>query len=422
MSSERCKGRIALFFALGTYDTVSSVRDGVNLLAHAGYLVEVYLLENSLYPVASADSEGVTIIGDKPFAFFHGSLPPPKWMRGRGGRPYKRFAFDIVGPAWRRLVFKRELLKRHLVIPYQYMIGIDPEGLPSAAQFANWLGIPYIFWSLELRFMDQANEKSELKLKRQEIELSRGAALSIVQDEWRKEALVKENGLDGSRVLFVPNAPMGTARRIKSSFLREKLNIPAEKKIILCSGTIATWGMCRELVEAASDLPDDVVLVMHSRLKRDPPLRGYENSVIAAADPKRVIFSFDSVPSAQYPDLVRSADVGVAFYNGVSNSGKPDKNMVLMGYSSGKISDYLQNGIPIVVNECIGPRQLVDTYGCGVWLSNPQNFSKGVRAVFDDFERYSANALRCFDTCLELEKHFQAVITFLDNRRMARVP
>ena len=44
-----------------------------------------------------------------------------------------------------------------------------------------------------------------------------------------------------------------------------KYDIPLERKIVLCAGTLRWWAMSREIIAAANNWPEDYVLVMHSR-------------------------------------------------------------------------------------------------------------------------------------------------------------
>ena len=73
------------------------------------------------------------------------------------------------------------------------------------------------------------NEKQRIR-KRQEIDCSRKAVFTIIQDQWRAQALSDENGIPVSEMVIVPNATMGIARRKPDSSYRERLGIPVDKK------------------------------------------------------------------------------------------------------------------------------------------------------------------------------------------------
>ncbi|HVO65027.1 MAG TPA: hypothetical protein VMT12_00970, partial [Syntrophales bacterium] len=133
--------------------------------------------------------------------------------------------------------------------------------------------------------------------------------------------------------------------------------------------------------------------------------------IMSLANPMKVIVSFDQFTASEYHQMLDSADVGIAFYSYTSPyaSAGIDMNMKIMGLSSGKIADYLQHGLPIVVNEILGPKNLVDEYRCGVCVAQADGIAGALSSIFVDYDTYSKNACRCFDDRLELSSHFQSV-------------
>ena len=293
-------------------------------------------------------------------------------------------------------------------------MGMDPEGLVTAAPLAQMLNVPLVYWSLELLFADEITDETRRLLKRREIQYSRQASLTIVQDEWRAQALIQENGLDATRVLYVPNGRAGVARRSPTAFLRHRFGISKHRKIVLCSGGLAWWNMSQEIVSAAAYWSDDYVLVMQAVSSRRSS--EYIKELERLVDPKHVILSFDPVPPNQYLAMVDSADVGLALYSPCrpGTPSKISKNHVLMGYSSGKLSDYLCSCLPVIVNSAIGPQDLVATYNCGICVSDPRDIAEALPAIFEDYEQYSLNAGRCFTEKLELKRSFEPVIERID--------
>jgi len=89
--------------------------------------------------------------------------------------------------------------------------------------------------------------------------------------------------------------------------------------------------------------------------------------------------------------------------------------MKIMGLSSGKISDYLQHGLPIVVNEVIGPNELVNDYQCGVVVQHADRIAEALSQIFHNYADFSENACKCFDDMLELSANFKKVIQKIDS-------
>lgn len=411
--------RIAILLPLGTLDTLSSVRDGIILFAQHGYLVDVYVLHNSKYPVPYFKNPAISVVINQPAVFSRGHLELPKWLLGRGTRLIRRlyrwFNFSFYGRLWRGLVFNRKLQRRHARIPYICIIGVEPEGLCDAARYASLLNVPLVYWSLELLFSDEIKNRYEWVLKQEEIIKSQQATFTIIQDVWRAQALINENNLDPARIIMVPNAPIGRARRNQSDFLRRKYKIDAERKIVLFAGSLKSWwAMSDEILEAASHWPDKYVLVMHSRQKYSSR---YLNLLSRKTNSDRVIISHDPFTSTEFRSLIDSADVGIAFYRhlppdkAVRNAGK---NIKILGLSSGKVSDYLQSGLPVIVNECIGLSEVIELYNCGICVTDPHMIIEALSVIFSKYDYYVENACRCFNEKLEITRNFQPVLAQLE--------
>ena len=419
MQNDVKRGRVALLLPLGTLDTLSSVRDGIVLLAQHGFLVEVYVLHNSRYPMPHFNDPMISVIVNQSSIFSRGHLELPKWLLGRGSkfiqRLYRWLVFNFYGGLWRNLFFNRRLQKRHAEIPYICFIGAEPEGLCDAVRYASLLRVPFAYWSLELLFTDEIKNIYEGVLKQEEIIKSQQATFTIIQDVWRAQALINENNLDPARIIMVPNAPMGRARRHQSDFLRRRYKIADERKIVLCAGSLKSWwAMSDEILEAAAHWPDKYVLVMHSRQKYS---YRYLNSLSRKVNSDRVIISHDPLTSAEFRSLIDSADVGIAFYRhlphdkAVRNVGK---NIKILGLSSGKVSDYLQSGLPVIVNECIGLSEVIESYNCGICVTDPHRITEALSTIFSRYDYYVENACRCFNEKLELNRNFQPVLARLE--------
>ena len=416
MPYNHISGRIAIFYPWGNLDTVPSLRNAAIMLADRGYKVEFYTLTDSIFPQPGFDNPAISVCSNQPEVFRERGVVPPAWAKFIPGRFCRYAASHFYRPMARRLSIEPDFRRRHASIPYIAIIGVDPEGLADAAPFADLLRVPLIYWSLELLFSDEITTKNQQTLKSREIVYSRGAAFTIIQDEWRAQALIEENGLDPARVLLVPNAPMGKSIRCPDDFLRERFNIPPERKVVLNAGTIRWWAMSEEIVSSANDWPEEYVLVMHSRQRSYGYGSEYVDSVAGKANPERVIISFDAVSSDQYRNLVNSADIGLAFYNPYVpwSPSMPNKNLELMGLSSGKLSSYLHSGLPVVINEAIGPRELVKTYDCGVCVSQASEIEEALKTIFERYDWYAENACRCFNERLEFGHYFEAVIKKID--------
>ena len=413
------KGRIAFFYHWGNLGAFSSLRDTLILLVEHGYLVDFFTQYDVSFPSFEMDIKGLSII-NRPEAFFfvESSLPPLIHRFRKGGRPYRWLMMKLLYPLLREFTCNFFLRKQHASIPYHCMVGIDPEGLASASFYAKLLDVPSIYWSLELLLAKEIITQEKKNIKKLEIINNKQVAFTIIQDRWRGQALIKENGIDPTSLFYVPNAPRGRSRREKSDYLYKRLNIPREFKIILCAGTIGSWAMSTEIVAAAADWPNGYVLVMQSRAYNSIRKDKYIEKIREIADPRKVIISYEPVPQSEYRNFVDSADVGLAFYmpNPPNNYfNLLGENIRLIGLSSGKIAGYLYSGLPVIVNDVvIGPKELVQSSGSGFCVTHPAGIKDALSVVFDRYDWYVENACRCFDESLELEKHLTPILKKLE--------
>jgi glycosyltransferase involved in cell wall biosynthesis len=238
--------------------------------------------------------------------------------------------------------------------------------------------------------------------------------LSIIQDDERAALLIRDNGLDPAKVLNVPNAPLGPARRRRSDYLRRKLGIPADHRIILHAGNLGANMGSHQLVDSTRDWPENWVLVCHTWLRFAEVERNYLAALRYLAAPDRVIFSTEPVPASEYAELVSSADVGVTFY--CPQPGVPmwGDNLRYIGLSSGKFAACAEAGVPILVNDVASLRRLVETYGCGAWTADPAVTRPGIERILADYDACCEGAVTCFNRELGVEAAFRKVLAHLD--------
>ena len=399
---------IAAFFGLGMIGTMPGVRDALLMLAERGFRVDLFVRGDPSYPPPDFGDAPISVVSDKPGIFDRGPTTHPRWMRGPSPKPYLWAVRRLYHPLWRRLAFRRELRRAHRASPYHCLIALDSQALVDCARYGRVLGVPVVFWSLELMFRSELRTRRERRFKEREARLSREAALVIVQDPWRGGALVEENSLDPANVAFVPNAPRGRARRRRCEHLRRALGIHPDRTIVLYSGALAHWAASLELVKAARDWPERFVLVVQSRMSLEGSRWDYFLRVRDAADPSRVCLVNEPVSSGRFQDVIDSADIGVALYEPRTPGpeGSLVRNMELMGHSSGKVACYLQSGLPIVTSGLPGLRELVADFRCGRCVRSAHEVVDALEEIMTDYDGFVGRACRAFDERLELGTHF----------------
>ena len=289
---------------------------------------------------------------------------------------------------------------------YRCFIGVEPTGLIFASSVGSKLHIPIIYYSLELYLSyDNRFQSRRFKiLKELEREYHKGVIATIIQDEERAKLLLKDNKVLSSKTILVPLSLLGELQQNKTRYLYEHLNVPSDKRIVLQIGAISADNFSLEIAEASQYLPSGWVLVMHGYADRDVvrKIRRLNLESKVYLSPRMV--SFDKVP-----ELVASADIGLVFYKNISD------NELYIDSASGKLAHYLQCGLPIITIDLPGLKRVVKEYQCGVSISNPKDMATALGHVVSNYDKFRANAFRCYKDRYEFSHHFQKVIDVIEN-------
>jgi glycosyltransferase involved in cell wall biosynthesis len=328
------------------------------------------------------------------------------WLRRSGLRAPLVRGYAAVGAGLAqgsRLLARARTLDRPR---YRCLIGVDPEGLALAHSLSR--GAPVAYYSLELLLTDDLARPSDLRLKAQERRLSQQAPFVVIQDEDRGRLLVEDNSLAWERLVLVPNAPLGPARRRRSDTWRARFGLASDRRIVLHAGSLGAWTGIESILESVASWPEQWVLVVHTRY--DAESSAYVDRLRARAEPGRVFFSLRPVPRDAYNDLIDAADLGLAFYVPTGDSPYTGRNVQTIGLSSGKLAYYLRAGLPVVVNSTASIARLVARDGCGRAVGDASGIPAALQAIETSYASYSQRACEFFERHLDFGRFFEAVI------------
>ncbi len=263
-----------------------------------------------------------------------------------------------------------------------------------------------IYLSLEISFFDNYKRTNfSEKIKEQEIRFHKSCKFSIIQDQQRWKLLCIENGIpsENTNVYFLPNAPRGEAktRSNEEFFLHEKFQLPRDRFIVLSAGMISPATHSLELLQQAKK-NDNYTLIFHSRNSDDSKTPYFQSLKMENA--MNVCFSLDPVKYQDLEALLSSAHIGVAIYN--DSYGDNFSNIL---YASGKLSQYLKLGIPIIVNDLPGMSDFIEKTKCGQLVKNLEDFNAAVETIRADYEKYSRAAKAAFDEHFSFDRYFQPI-------------
>ncbi|MGZ4947378.1 MAG: hypothetical protein ACXV5N_13560 [Halobacteriota archaeon] len=294
-------------------------------------------------------------------------------------------------------------------------IGVEPSGLIASTLAADALRlkrrIPVIYYNQELLLDNECHTVDSKALKALERTCNQDCYLTIVQDKQRARYLRDDNRLGTDSVICVPVSGIAEPSVTKGTFLHDVCGIPKGKKVLLYVGTLASWAMCTEMARAAQNWRDDFVLVLHTWREGNDP---YTNLIRTLADNNKVFLSQRFVDWRQMPELLSSADIGLAFYRSsgttLFETDDPSKNFFEIGHSSNKLVQYLEVGLPVITSDFPSLRGIVDGYGCGECAKDPDEIEFLAERIFQDYDRYRANTLHCYESEYDFMKHFKEVV------------
>ena len=285
--------------------------------------------------------------------------------------------------------------------PYHLIIGVD-RGIIEASTLATVLKLPYGLISYEILFRDETSDD----FKQPEISACQKLSFVICQDSLRGKLLAAENHIDPDKIFYVPFAGRFPRKGEKNYFLYDQFGIDRNKKLAVLIGSVSEMCMISHLIESAKVWPSDWVLVLHNRYGLDKSTNRYYQQ---HKDQPNLYFSLNPEPDPNHLyKLLHSADLGIALYKSHLNSIWLGKNIRNVGMASGKISSYLQHGLPVLVNEIGEYSDSVRQYELGIVIDDRHPIKLSV--CNNDLSRWRQNCYSFFDSRLDLNRTFAPVL------------
>ena len=208
-------------------------------------------------------------------------------------------------------------------------------------------------------------------------------------------------------IVIVPNSYYFADNSV--NYKNYDLGIPANKKIVIYAGSIVQEVAIKEIIRHVNLWQEDTVLVLHTP-HRTPYLEEVEQIISQNNLKNKVIISIKRLTFDELCILIRQAHIGISFYDSV------DKNTELA--CSGKVSFYLSQGIPIIINN-VSPQsmELVSKYRCGVCVNSSDEVGKAIQIILSNYADFSENAKNAFKQELDYKKHFNKVLEFAEHIR-----
>jgi glycosyltransferase involved in cell wall biosynthesis len=392
-------GRVAIVFWEGYVGVSPSVVNGVRVLSDSGYEVDLVTRSADDFGEAPTFGANVRVIRLPPAGLVANG--PLRWLRRRVASAFEPLRF--IALCW--WTFRGR--------SYVSFVGIDMKGLLVASLLGLVKRVPVAYWSLEILYSHEFTRWSPMRFCKFVERLShRRASFTIVQDDARARSLSEENGVNSSRFVIVPNSPLGPPPNILSDYFQTKFGLPSGTRIILHAGMIHPETQSLELATAASGWPTDWRLVLHERAKRradDPYLMAVRNVGNA-----HLLLSLDPVPYDSLDVLMSSATIGLVLYDRALGP-----NFNLVAGASGKLAHYVRCGLPVVSVGLDSVSETLDRYECGVGVDDISQVEGAIATILSEYDRYRANAIRCYVEAYDFGPHFRHVVSALQDLQRA---
>jgi glycogen synthase len=356
------------------------VRREAETLAGAGYDVTVFS------PIAPANVPRLGWDGLPNLRAV--AVPPPIWQKKRGLARVLPHAVDLL--RWGGSLSLLEAAKGH---PTEIYHAHDLDTLPAAASLARRHRARLVYDSHEL-FVDHlepepdASPSPRLSRLKQRIARDNFARLErtlivdadavIMVSDASAAELASRYGI--ARPTIVLNTPRYSDLSAGSDYLRRRLGVSAEQRLLLLQGGILVGRGLPELVQSLPLLPDDYHLVFlgfNLGTYQEPIRREIRRLRLESR-----VYLLDALPPEQLGQATASADVGILLLAG------HNKNHQLT--LPNKLFEYMMAGLPFIANDRPAVGRIVRETGAGLTIPaiTPAAIASGVRDVLDDPIRY----------------------------------
>lgn len=269
-------------------------------------------------------------------------------------------------------------------------IGADPGSLIAAHSISKKNNGKLIYWSLELYLEKELGNFGEKLLKRIERKVNKYALYTIDFGKMRCKILQEENKLSQNSMISIPNSQIGKGKIVRNYFFNDKFNIPRDKVIILHAGGLYSPAVrVKDIFHSISDWPDEYVLVIHTH-QRNYPLSGF--TIPEKYINKKIFLNDDPLPFDQLDMVYSSCDIGIMVHGPLKN-GYFSTNLLYSDLSVGKIFHHLKAGVPIIVRDLPGYKELFEERKAGVCINNIEDILPAIQKIVSNHDDYKQNAL-----------------------------
>ena len=263
-----------------------------------------------------------------------------------------------------------------------------------------------IYFNLEL--LDWSKEphplyKNKSTLKELEYEALKEVTHVMITSPERARIFCGINRFPDDRVSVLPVLPLHRESLPRSRYFRDRFSIPDHALLALYAGNFMPWAMCLEIIEGMNTWPEDTVLVMHT-WNRTALSGDYFRKMQRAAEGHPVFFSSDLLCHQDLAPALSSGDIGLLFYESL------DANFTEILFSSNKMAEYVDAGLPVICSAFPSLQGFVTEHGIGRSV-DISDIGKALIQIREDMEKYRRNVDRCRRLHFEFDPYFKTAFS-----------
>lgn len=259
---------------------------------------------------------------------------------------------------------------------FSSIIPIDSKGAALLNPLIEASQIPVGYISYELRCKDELANEQEILMKELELKSVKHLRACLVPDRWRGRRLAEHSDIPEEIMIYAPVGPLESPSFVASydkKLIRHKYDLPTDKKLLAYSGAIGEWALMEWLPHIADHLPGDWILVFTGYVQEGSRGAGILAGKLRKKD--NVVF-LGNYPYEEFQGILKCFDAGLALYPTTYSSYCFYGNLSLIGLSSGKISEYIHAGLPVITSEQSAFNEISDKYACFNSLFNPMEINR----------------------------------------------
>jgi len=279
---------------------------------------------------------------------------------------------------------------------YDVLLGIDTKGIITSTHIKILKKLEVKIGYFHLEFLNPTADKFDFRYHTYRFleKIShKKSDFTIGLDKYRTNMLFDENKIKNENVINISN--LHYEADINSINTKRK-NCDLKTYTILNLGSFTNDAQINEILDNIYFDGSSVKYIFHGW----PGNLQIERRLISINEKqsKKFHFSKKFLPMNKYRELLKNADIGLAYYNPL------ERNSKVVGAASGKLFEYWRFGIPVICLKNTGMDYLVEGEGAGLCI-NAVDFKKAIEKIILNNKFYSINAKKAFDKYEKLNDH-----------------